>query len=273
MAAEGQPQAYREKGNFIVIGIILIVIIIIIYLLLTTGFNGVQSFIWAIIKWALILGAIGLVVWIVFKLLKKPKIDLVEADKQNIISAGMLSKPPMMKDLYFTGDKEHGEFRVGKILGYVQLMSYKDLNKISGLSAEDIQSLRTQGIDPSQYIIKEDCFVFKKFGFPMGLFEQPKVLRTLEDEHSQLVGDIKVYAVSMVAKFGYYWPNRGHLDIARIDHAVIKEAWRGQIHEFLKDMVAISQRSVGLDAEHRKELENRKLLKIPSPLGEQEGRQ
>jgi hypothetical protein len=215
---------------------------------------------------------IGLVVFVVFKILQKPKIDLVAADRQNIIDAGILSKPPMIKDLYFTGDKEHGEFRVGVITGYCQLQSYKDLSKIAGLTDEEIKTLREQGIDPANYIIKEDCFIFKKFGFPFGLFEQHKVLRTLEDEHSQLVGDVKIYGVSMIAKFSYYWPNRGHLDIARIDHAVIKEAWRGQIHEFLKDMVAISQRSVGLDAEHRKELENRKLLKIPSPLGEQESR-
>jgi hypothetical protein len=77
----------------------------------------------------------------------------------------------------------------------------------------------------------------------------------------------------MISKFGYFWPNRGHLDIARIDLDIIREAWRGQIHEFLKDMVSISQRSVGMDAEHRKGLESRKLLKIPSPLGEQQERQ
>jgi hypothetical protein len=94
----------------------------------------------------------------------------------------------------------------------------------------------------------------------------------LEDEHSQLIGDVKIYAVSMLKKFEYYWPNRAHLDVARIDHAVIKEAWRGQIHEFLKDMVSISKRSVGMDSEHQKEMENRKLLKLPSPLSEPESR-
>jgi hypothetical protein len=104
------------------------------------------------------------------------------------------------------------------------------------------------------------------------MFEEPKVLRTLEDEHSQLVGDVKVYGVSMIKKFGYFWPNRAHLDIARIDHSIIKEAWRGQIHEFLKDMVDLSRKSSGLDADHRKEMESRKLLKIPTNMGEQESR-
>jgi hypothetical protein len=270
---ESQPESHSDKSRIILVGVIIVVIIIIIYILLTQGFTGIQSFIWSVVKWGLVAAVIGLIIFVVMKILQKPKVDLVAADMQNIIDAGMLSKPPMMSDLYFTGDKEHGEFRVGKIVGYAQLQSYKDLNKISSLTVEDLESLKKQGIDPAHYIIKEDCFIFKKFGFPFSLFEAPKVLRTLEDEHSQLVGDVKIYGVSMIKKYGYYWPNRGHLDIARIDHAVIKEAWRGQIHEFLKDMVAISQRSTGLDADHRKELENRKLLKIPSPLGESETRQ
>lgn len=98
------------------------------------------------------------------------------------------------------------------------------------------------------------------------------MLRTFEDEHSQLIGDVKIYGVSMIRKFSYYWPNRGHLDIARIDIGVIREAWRGQIHQFLKDQVTINQRASGLDSEFKKDLDKRKLLKIPSPLGEEENR-
>jgi hypothetical protein len=273
MAASGQPEGRADKARIILVGVILVAIIIVVYTIITQGFGGIQNLIWTVVKWLLVAAVLGLIVFVVMKILSKPKVDLVAADMQSIIDAGVMSKPPMIKDLYFTGDKEHGEFRVGKICGYVQLQSYKDLNKIAGLEESEIKELKLKGVDPSHYIIKEDCLIFKRFGFPMSLFESPKVLRTLEDEHSQLIGDVKVYGVSMIKKFGYYWPNRGHLDIARIDHAVIKEAWRGQIHEFLKDMVAISQRSVGLDAEHRKEMENRKLLKLPSPLGESETRQ
>lgn len=269
----GQPDAVQEKGKIITGGVVIIVIILIIYLLLTQGFNGLLSFLKTLSKWLIVLVILGLVLWVVLRLFEKKKTDLVAADQQAIIEAGRLSKPPMLRDIYFTGDKEHGEFRVGKIIGYCQLQSYKDLNKISSLNKEQLEQLKKEGIDPSKYIIKEDCFVFKRNPFPFSMFEAPKVLRTIEDEHSQLVGDVKVYAVSMISKYGYFWPNRAHLDISRIDHSIIKEAWRGQIHEFLKDMVAINQRSAGLDAEHRKNMEQRKLLKIPSPLGEQEQRQ
>jgi len=268
MPGDTQPESRADKGRIILVGVIVVVVLIIGYTMLTTGFQGLQSLVMKVLTWGIILAAIGVVIWVVLKILKKPKVDLVAADQKDIIDAAMLSKPPMLRDMYFTGDKEHGEFRVGKIIGYAQLQSYKDLNKIAHLTPEEVEALEKRGIDPSNYIIKEDCFVFKKFSFPFNFFEEPKVLRTLEDEHSQLVGDVKIYAVSMIKKFSYYWPNRGHLDIARIDTAIIREAWRGQIHQFLKDMVSINQRAAGLDAEHRKDLENRKLLKIPSPLGE-----
>lgn len=273
MAGEAQPESHSDKSKFVVIGIMVIVVLIVAYVLFTGGLMSLSAMLRKVIMWGIIIAAIGLVVWVIFKIMQKPKVDLVAQDMRDIIDAAVLSKPPMLKDLYFTGDREHGEFRVGRIIGYAQIQSYKELEKISSLQEAELEELKKQGIDPSEFIIKEDCFVFKKFGFPVSIFEQPKVLRTLEDEHSQLVGDVKIYAVSMIKKFGYYWPNRAHLDIARIDHSVIKEAWRGQVHEFLKSMVSINERASGLDADHRKDLENRKLLKIPSPLGEAESRQ
>lgn len=220
------------------------------------------------LKYAIIALIAGLIVWVVLKIIQKPKTDLVENDRMDIIDAGMMSKPPMVKDLYFTGDKEHGEFRVGKIIGYCQLHSYKDLDLLAGMTKAQIEEMERNGEVPSQYIIKEDCFIFKRMPPPFSVFEQPKVFRCLEDEHSQLIGDVKIYGVSMVKKMGYYWPNRAHLDIARIDIGVIREAWRGQVHQFLKDAVSIQQRAVGLDSEFKKDMDQRKLLKIPAPLGE-----
>jgi hypothetical protein len=96
------------------------------------------------------------------------------------------------------------------------------------------------------------------------------VLRTLEDEHSQIIGDVKVYGVSMIRKQNYYFPNRAHLDIARIDIAIIREAWRGLVFQNTRDLVAINQMAVGMDADYKKSMDQRKLLKIPSPLGQSE---
>lgn len=267
---EGQPESRSDNSRILAVGAILITAILVVYLLMTGGTQSVWDLAKRFFNWALIFICLGLVVWVVLKLLRKPAIDLVENDRQDIIDAAILSKPPMVRDLYFTGDKDHGEFRVGTIIGYCQLTSYKDTDILAGLTKEQLKEMKARGEIPSQHLIKEDCFVFKRMPFPASLFEQPKVLRTFEDEHSQLIGDVKVYGVSMVKKYGSYWPNRAHLDIARIDIGVIREAWRGQIHQFLKDAVAIQQRAVGLDSEHKKTQDNRKLLKIPSPLGNQD---
>lgn len=268
--AEGQPESNKDKSKVIIVLIGIIVIILFVYLLYTGGTNSVWEFSKKFLTWLVVLVLIGLVVFVVFKILQKPRVDLVENDRKDIIDAAIMSKPPMIRDLYFTGDKEHGEFRVGTIIGYCQLQSYKDIDLLAGLTKEQLKKMAEEGDEPSKHIIKEDCFVFKRMPFPFSMFEEPKVLRTFEDEHSQLIGDVKVYGVSMIRKFGYYYPNRGHLDIARIDIGVIREAWRGQIHQFLKDSVSIQQRAVGLDSEFKKELDRRKLLKIPSALGGQE---
>lgn len=266
--ADPQPSSRSEKSKFIIAGIVVIAVVLLIYTYMTAGSAGLNSMIKKYIIYAIIAVVIGLIIWVVIKIFQPVKVDLVENDKQAIIEAGMLSKPPMVNDLYFTGDKEHGEFRLGKIVGYCQIQSYKDLDALAGLTQAQLKKMEEAGELPSQYIIKEDCFIFKRWPFPLSVFEQPKVLRTFEDEHSQLIGDVKVYAVSVISKFGYFWPNRSFLDVVRIDISVIREAWRGGVHQFLKDMVAINQRAVGLDSQHQKDLDNRKLLKIPSPFGE-----
>jgi hypothetical protein len=272
MANEGQPESRSDTRKVILFVVILIAAIILGYVWYTSGQAGAFAVIKQFFIYALIAAVIGLIIFAVMKLLAKPKIDLVENDRRDIIDAGILSKPPMVKDLYFTGDKEHGEFRVGYIIGYCQLQSYKDLDLLAGLTKTQLKEMEERGEVPSEYIIKEDCFIFKKMPFPFSLFEEPKVLRCFEDEHSQLIGDVKVYGVSMLKKYSYYFPNRAHLDIARIDISIIREAWRGQVHEFLRDMVSINQRAVGLDSEFKKGMDQRKLLKIPSPMSEPEQR-
>ena len=259
-----QPESHQDRNRVIYAIIFFALVLLLGYIFLTSGFQGVSATLKKLITWVIILAVIGLVVWAVMKFFQRPKVDLVALGMQDIIDAGMMSKPPMVRDLYFTGDKEHGEFRVGAVIGYCQIQSYKDLDLISNLTDEQLEELERQNKIPSELIIKEDCFIFKRMPFPLSFFEKPKVLRTLENEHSQLIGDVKVYGVSMVRKYDYYWTNRAFLDIVRIDIAVIREAWRGLIHQYLKDSVAINQRAVGLDSEFRKDLDMRKMLKMPT---------
>lgn len=243
----------QESKKRMILGVsIIAIVVIVIYSIIRYGAEGAFTVIKKIIWGFVILGIIFMVGYVIFRLLQQPKVDLVANDREDIIEAGMLSRPPLLRDLYLTGDKEHSEALVGKIIGYCQIQNY---SKAEEGEARD-----------------EDCFVFKTKGFPLGIFEQPKVIRCYPEEHSQLIGDVRVFCVSLIQKYGYFFPNRAFLDVERIDTSVTKEAYRGQLHEFLRDLVDVSKKASGLDSEHRKELESKKLLKIPSDLGQREER-
>jgi len=242
----------KKFRHLIILGVI-VFILIIFYAVATRGPLGIKAVISSILQitiWILVILAIAFAVYKIF--FEKKEINLIANDKQSIISAGKLCKPPLLRNLYFTGDKEHGEAKIGRIIGYCQIQTYQDADK--GIA------------EP------EDCFVFKTSRFPFSLFEEAKVFRCLPNEHSELVGDVKIYAISPIEKYGYYFPNHTFLNVRRIDTSVIKEAYRGQIHETFKDLVAITKKASGLDSEQMKAIEQRKLLKIPSSFSEQEER-
>lgn len=241
------------KKKFIIFFVIILFVAIIVWSFVKAGSQGVKAVIKTTIKYVVIVLIVGILAWAAYKIFfTKPDVNLVANDRKDIIEAGILTKPPLLRDLYFTGDKEHGESRVGRILGYCQIQSYE------------------RAADGN--VMEEDCFVFKKFRFPLSLFEAPKVFRCFPHEHSQLIGDVRVFAVSPIFKYGYFFPNSAFLNVRRIDQSIVKEAYRGLIHETLKDLVSITQRASGMDAEQRKQLEYRKLLKIPSSLSEEESR-
>lgn len=242
----------KKTRQFVVLAVI-VFILIIIYAVWTRGPLGFKAVISAIIKISLWLVVLLAIVFAIYKIFfERKEINLIANDKQAIISAGKLCKPPLLRNLYFTGDKEHGEAKIGKIIGYCQIQSYE--------KAADGKA------------IPEDCFVFKTSRFPFDLFEEAKVFRCLPNEHSELVGDVKIYAISPIEKFGYFFPNHTFLNIRRIDDSIVKEAYRGQLHEVMKDLVSITKRAVGLDSEQMKSIEQRKLLKIPTAMEEQETR-
>ena len=242
----------KKSRNFLVLAVI-VLILIIVYAVWTKGplgFKAVVTTILWICVWVTILLGIVFAIYKIF--FEKKEINLIANDKQSIISAGRLCKPPLLRNLYFTGDKEHGEAKIGHIIGYCQIQSYQEAHKGRA--------------------VPEDCFIFKTSAFPFSLFEESKVFRCFPNEHSELVGDVKIYAISPIEKFGYYFPNHVFLNVRRIDESVVKEAYRGQLHEVMKDLVSITKRASGLDSEQMKSIESRKLLKIPSSMEEQESR-
>ena len=115
--------AEKRKRQFIIFSVVIFVCII-LYAVWTRGPLGVRAVFSMIIKttlWLLVLLGIVFAIYKIF--FEKREINLVANDKQAIINAGKLCKPPLLRDLFFTGDKEHGEAKIGKIIGYCQIQS------------------------------------------------------------------------------------------------------------------------------------------------------
>ena len=290
------PDDDSQSKSRVVIGIVIFGIIgILVYTFVTGGFVSLRSFIYRVIQTVLIISALFLIVWIVVKLLQRPKVNLLTNNIKDIVESATLTKSPLMMDIYISGDKGHGSAKLGKIVGYAQIQtlrrksdflkggSYKDMKELvmknPDLAVEIFKNIKVGKLyEPErgmylEYVTHpEDCFVFKKWRFPLSVFEPPKVLRCLEHEHSELVGDIDIFTVSIFKKYGFFWPSRRYLDMDTVDQAVVRDVFRGAYEQTLKDFVGFFDKASGLDQLHKKDVASRKLLKVPTVMDEEESR-
>jgi hypothetical protein len=232
-----------------VVVIIVIVIALAVIAYFVAGARGVAGIL-NFMKWGLVgVFVIGLAVWAAWYLfIRKVRDDRVALNSQRIIEQSKLTKPDMLGDLYLSGDKEHPQIRLGKIMGYTR-----------------IKNVQNQ---------EEDVFVFKKAGFPFSMFEEGKPIRVNPDRHSDMIGDIVVEGISLVSHGGFYYINDDHLDIERIDRTIKTEVIRQYTMDVLRDVKIISDMAVGINPEQTKYIEGKSLLKIPSrsePIGQNQG--
>jgi hypothetical protein len=231
----------EQKNRSVVVVIIIIVIVLGIIAYFVAGARGVAG-IMNFMKWALIgVSVVGIAVWGVWYLfIRKVRDDRVALNAQRIVEQSKLTKPEFLGDLYLSGDMGHPQIRLGKIMGYTRIKNI--LNE------------------------EEDVFVFKKTGFPMSMFEEGKAIRVHPDKHSDMIGDIVIEGISLVAHGGFYYINEQHLDIERIDRTIKTEVIRQYTMDVLRDIKIITDQAIGLDEAHIKGIESRSLLKIPSRI-------
>jgi hypothetical protein len=239
----------EQKNRSMVVVVIIIVVVLALVAYFVAGAKGIAG-VFNFMKWALIgVLIIGLAVWGVwFLFIRKTRDDRVALNAQGIIEQAKLTKPEFIGDLYLSGDKEHPEIRLGKIVGYTRIINIKNEN--------------------------EDVFVFKKTGFPMNVFEDAKAIRVNPDYHSKMIGDIIIEGISLVAHGGFYYINESHLDVERIDRTIKTEVIRKYTMDVLRDVKIISDQAIGINPAHQQMLEGKSLLKIPSrqePIQQQQG--
>jgi len=229
----------EQSNRSLVIVVIIIVIVLGVVAYFVAGAKGVAG-IMNFMKWALIgVFIIGLAVWGVWYLfIRKIRDDRVALNAQRIVEQSKLSKPEFLGDLYLSGDLDHPQIRLGKIIGYTRIKNILDE--------------------------ESDVFVFKKMGFPMSMFEEGKPIRVDPENHTEMIGDVILKGISLVSHGGFYFINDQHLDMERIDRTIKTEVIRQYTMDVLRDVKIISDMAVGIDPNFEKSLQSKSLLKIPA---------
>ena len=225
--------------------IIVIIIVFVLILILSLVFGGASG-LFGVLKFFLTLGFvfgfIGLAVYVVwFIFIKKHKRDIPYENLKDYTKSATQNGSDMMNDLVLMGDEKHSSKTFMTIKGY----------------------LRIEGFDGEQY----DLFVGKRN--TMNPFEDYSVVMLKPDQHSDLIGDVYTYGISLVKKYGYFFLNTTMMDFKGIDQSIAQDTYRTLLFETLGDMKGLMDRATGLDAEFRKEQMQQKLLKIPVLSGQQ----
>jgi len=226
-------------------GIMLVIILFVIILILAfvfAGADGLFSIIKFFITASLVIGFFGFVFYIVYYLFfRKFRQDITYENWKSYLRSALDNGSDMMNELILTGDKHHSAKRFFTIKGY----------------------LRVLGFDGQDY----DMFVGKRR--PLNPFEEYKIIMLKPKEHSDLIGDVYVYGISLIMKYGYYFLNSEMLDYEAIDKGVAKDTYRTIMYKTLGDMKGLMDRATGLDPDEIRRRNEQKLLKIPILSGQQ----
>ena len=261
------------------ISIAVIVFFLIVIAGIFMGFEGIGKILLFVLGGVIFLGLIGVVIYVIYYLFfKKHKFDATYMNKKNLISAGRISKPNNINDLYLSGDKGHSRVRVGKIIGYCRIQTVRKLTEYDEKTGQPkvIRSQADPNIAYEQTTIEkeeEDIFVVQTNGWLMSLFSEPIVIRVRTDAHDDLVGDVTLWGFSLLPISEYYYLNDEYIDVQKIDTSILLESKRTIAFEMLKDFKEITDKAIGLDSSHKKNIENKQLYEIPNMPNQQGGNQ
>jgi energy-coupling factor transporter transmembrane protein EcfT len=253
----------------VIIGVVLVVIIMIIILsVVFFGIKSIGKILIFLVGALLVLAIIGIVIWAIWYLfIKKQKFDATYQNKKRLMEAGKISKPENLSDLYLSGDKGHTRVRIGRITGYCRV---KVMRKNIEYNLDGTPKMLRDAENPNKkhsvFTLEEeeqDVFVVNNHGFILSLFLDPMVVRVNPDEHTALVGDVTLFGFSLAPISEYYFLHTDYLDVRKVDFTILKEAERGIFFESLKDTKEIIDKAMGIDSDHKKELEKKNLYEIP----------
>jgi len=234
------------------------------------GARSITKGIFIFFEILLVLGTLFLLAYLFWYLfIKKSKFDVNYVNKTKIMDACTRLKRPILKDLYVSGDKGWTRSKVGKIKGICRISVptrnyiYDDIiDEKTGTITKKLRTTQNErGEQIAEYDIgsvEQDCFRVKG-----GLFEEDIVIRTNPEDHSQLIGDVNLFGYSLIPISEYWFLNNDHLDVRKLDYAILKEAERTVAFVTMTDMKEIVDKATGVDARHKKIIEGKSLVETP----------
>lgn len=262
----------RDNNKKIVIAISVAVIIFILLILATVifGIRSILNIILFLIAALFVLAIIAIIIYVIWLLFfKKQRFDATYVNKKSLIAAGKINKPKDLNDLYTSGDKGHTRNRIGKIIGYCRIQAVKKIVEYDKKSGQPVmvENEKNPNIKTEKFRLEkeeQDVFIAQNHGIIMSFFSDPMVIRVRPDEHDSLIGDVTLNGFSLVPISEYYYLHTDYLDIRLVDYSIQLEASRTILHEHLRDQKTILDRAVGLDTEHKKDIEKKNLYEIPA---------
>lgn len=222
---------------FMIIGAIILLFAVISWVLGMRTIGDFIGFLAVAIPVLLIIGLLIYGIWKIF--IQKPRYDNIYMNKKKVIETAKLSRPPLLKKLRLSGDREHSGVVLGNITGY------------------------TNELDTDGNLM--DVITFKKRKMPvLSWFEEDKAVYVYPRDRSQLAGDVTIYSLNLKQIGSMYFPiNYTWMD--KMDEKIKEDVYRTFNFTLMSDLKEISDKSRGLDAEHQRELERKELFKMPLP--------
>lgn len=249
----------KNTIKYLIGGGIVALILTLVFVVWRYGLNGLLFLFKKFMLWALILFAIGIVVFIVIWLFKKQKIDLVAVHKDNIISACKMNQHPFKQKLYMQAYGDNWSVRyVGDIVGSCMIKSAP--RRIDKTKKGEEQQLKV--IDK-----KYENLIFIAFynSFMDRIIGKPEVVMGTLDDFTNLSGDIvylrgmtfspKLYEILFLS---HHWESR-HL----IDETITSNIYRYTIQENLKELATMMEDAIDASPQHKKKQEIQNIQVLP----------
>lgn len=138
--------------------------------------------------------------------------DIVKVERDKTIASAYLSCPPTIYEhgMYLTGRGRTGQKYLGKIKGYTEeeLRLNVTTGKFKTTKKEDGTKEKvpmTKQIETKQDVFLIDVHKLSTFPLLNRFVTKLILVRLLQDEHSELIGDIKIYSSGLREEKGYWY--------------------------------------------------------------------